>query len=227
MTKLMKLAGVALLSFNAHTQATSAPGPDAFVPPAYKVVETIRGDLNKDGQDDVVLVVKHTDAANIITNDHGREVDRNRRGLIIALRTGATYVLAVRNLNCFSSENEDGGVYFPPELSVSIENAKLVIAYGHGRYGYWSYTFRYQSSGFFLIGYDNSENNGPVVRRVTSINLLSQKMVIRENVDEDADGGADRFRETWSRIRKSKAVSLADIDDFDAFSVEQELGLSR
>ena len=45
------------------------------------------------------------------------------------------YVLATKNYDCFSSENEDGGVYFAPELDISIEKGNLYVHYGHGRYG--------------------------------------------------------------------------------------------
>ena len=37
------------------------------------------------------------------------------------------------------SLNEDGGVYYPPELAVEIKIAELKFLYGHGRYGYWEY----------------------------------------------------------------------------------------
>jgi len=79
----------------------------------------------------------------------------------VLLNSANNYQLALENYDCFSSENEAGGVYFAPELWVKIEKGNLYINYSHGRYGYWSYTFRFQDSDFALIGYVMSpQKNG-------------------------------------------------------------------
>ena len=103
------------------------------------------GDLNKDGFEDCVLVIKKKDSANVVMNRFDKKVDRNRRGIIVLFKKERGYELADKSLDCFSSENEDGGVYFPPELWIEIKNNKLYVHYGHGRYGYWEYTFRFQT----------------------------------------------------------------------------------
>lgn len=131
--------------------------------------------MNKDGLEDCVLIVKSTDKNQIITHEYGGELDRNRRGIIVLLNKDDYYELAIKNYDCFSSENEDGGAYFAPILSVEIKNGNLNIHYAHGRYGYWKYTFRFQNSDFELIGYNQSDNRGPIVERETSINFLSKK----------------------------------------------------
>jgi hypothetical protein len=154
-------------------------------------------------------------------------VDRNRRGVIIALSSQNGYELALENRNCFSSENEDGGNYLAPELDVSIRKGALLVSYTHGRYGYWAYSFRYQNSDFELIGYDSSEDRGPVVERKTSINLLTKKMRILENVNENAEGGDEKFRESWKKFALPKPIRLREIDDFDEFDPHDFLVLSE
>lgn len=72
---------------------------------------------------------------------------------------------------------------------------KLDISYSHGRYGFWSYTFRFQPPKLELIGYDSSEDRGPVIERVTSINFSTNKMLI-ENTNFNAEGGDEQFKET-------------------------------
>lgn len=108
------------------------------------------------------------------------KLDRNRRRLIIALKKGSQYELALENRECFSSENEDAGGYFSPDLSVSISKGIIILYYGHGRYGDWAYRFRHQNSDFELIGYDQSENFGPLIERQTSINFSTKKMLTRK-----------------------------------------------
>lgn len=184
-----------------------------FVPEGYIVFEEIYGDLNKDGISDCVLIIKGTNKDNIVINEFDEEVDQNRRGIIILFKKNNQYELAVENYDCFASENEDGGVYLPPELSVEINKGKLYVHYSHGRYGYWKYTFRYQNSGFELIGYDES-NGGVVVDSEISINFLSKKKLLRVNTNENAEGGDEVFKETWEEIQIDKLVRLSEINDF-------------
>jgi len=189
--------------------------PSNFIPKGYAEFEKYFGDLNKDGLEDCVLIIKKSDTANIVTNRFDKKVDRNRRGIVVLFKNEKGYELADKNYNCFSSENEDGGVYFPPELWIKIENEKLYIHYGHGRYGYWKYTFRYQNSNFELIGYDLSSNRGPITMTETSINFLTKRKLVKENTNEDAEGGDEIFKETWNNIEIDNLIKLSEIKDFD------------
>ncbi|MGL5598558.1 MAG: hypothetical protein ACRDDA_10740, partial [Aeromonas sp.] len=196
----------------------TATDPLDFVPKGYVVAQTIEGDLNKDGQVDTVLLIKGTDPRNVVTDANNQGVDRNRRGLIIAFKYASHYELALDNPTCFSSENEDGGVYMPPDLSVSIKKGILLLDYSHGRYGYWGYKFRYQHGHFALIGYDNNESNGPITQRITSINFSTKKMLVKENTNDAAqESGQEVFKDTWTRLSLPSPFLLKDITNFDSF----------
>ncbi|WP_223162224.1 hypothetical protein [Nitratifractor salsuginis] len=194
---------------------TSQTKPGDFIPKGYREVERYKGDLNGDGRDDLVLIIKRIDKRNIVTDFAGQKVDRNRRGIIILFKSRNGYRLAARNTDCFSSENEEGGIYFPPELWIEIKKGKLYIEYLHGRYGYWQYVFRYHHSHFELIGYDASINHGPVVEKFISINFLTKKKLIRINTNKNAQGGDERFIERWSCIKWGQLITLSEIKDFD------------
>ncbi|WP_020529303.1 hypothetical protein [Flexithrix dorotheae] len=189
--------------------------PSDFIPKGYTGFEKYIGDLNQDGQEDCVMLIKKTDKANIVTNRFNNKVDRNRRGIIVLFKNGKGYRLADKNYDCFSSENEDGGIYFQPELRIEIKNEKLYVHYEHGRYGYWKYTFRFQNSNFKLIGFDSSSNYGPITNKETSINFLIKKKLIKENINENAEGGDEIFTETWSDIEIGNLIKLSEIKDFD------------
>jgi hypothetical protein len=181
--------------------------PTDFLPKGYVVFEKINGDFNKDGSDDCVLIIKGTDKNQIIEDEYSEQLDRNRRGIIVLLNKNGHYELAVKNYDCFSSECEDGGVYFPPMLSVEIKNGNLFVHYAHGRFGYWRYNFRYQNSDFELIGYESSYG-GAIVNRETSINFLSKKKLVKENTNDTARGGDEVFKETWEKIKVNKLIKL-------------------
>lgn len=190
-----------------------------FIPKEYVLHDTIFGDLNKDKLVDCILIIKGTDKENIVENRFEAIVDRNRRGIIILFKTQNGFQKATENLDCFSSENEDGGVYFAPELYFDVKSGNLIIHYAHGRYGFWSYTFRYQDSKFKLIGYDLSSNFGPIINSQTSINFLTKKKLYRENTNKDAEGGDEVFKETWSKIKIEALLNLSEIKDFDSLEM--------
>lgn len=188
----------------------------AYIPAKYQLFEAIEGDLNKDGLKDVVLIVKATDPKAFVQDEYRGQLDRNRRGVIVLLNQKGKYKTLLSNLSCFSSENEDGGVYFPPDLWLEINNNLLDIHYGHGRYGYWRYLFRLEGNDLRLIGYDDSNNRGPLIQSQTSINFLTGKKVIRKNMSEDEEE-EPRFKETWSKI-KQPPIYLSKVKDFNDLS---------
>lgn len=213
--KNLLTASLTTLTITVFGQAEQRTNPTDFLPKGYVVFETITGDLNKDSIGDCVLFIKGTDTSKITTDENGKKLDRNRRGIIVLFNKNGHYELAVKNTDCFSSENEEGGVYFAPELSIEIKKSNLSIHYGHGRYGYWRYTFRFQDADFRLIGYDASENSGSVINNKTSINFLTKIKQVKTNINENADSGKEVFKTTSKKIKIDQLLRLSTIKDFD------------
>ncbi len=196
--------------------------PVDFVPEKYVLTEKIFGDLNKDGVEDCVVIIKGTNKGKFVTDESRGVLDRNRRGIIVLFSKDVRYELASRNYNCFSSENEDGGIYFAPELSVEVNKNKLYVSYGHGRYGYWKYTFRYQNLDFELIGYDRAEHRGSTVQSETSINFLTKTKIFNDNTNKQDDYADVVFEKTENNIFNEQLIKLSKIKDFDKLDVEEE-----
>jgi len=199
---------------------TTSTFPADFIPAGYTVVEELHGDLNNDNQMDYIFMVKGTDKSKFINHEYHGVLDRNRRGIVIIFKNKDKYDLIMKNLDCFSSENEDGGVYYPPELSLSINKGNLLIHYAHGRYGYWSYNFRYQNSNFELIGYNSNQSRGPVTEKTYSINFLTKKMLTKDNINKYIEDSREVFKETWKTFTVPKLIKLKDISSFDNLDVE-------
>lgn len=202
--------------------------PSDFIPKGYVIHkyeggisaeewDEIKGDLNNDGLEDVVLIIKGTDKSKIIQDESRGKLDRNRRGIIVLFNKVDHYELAAKNYDCFSSENEDGGVYFAPELYLEIKNGNLYINYGHGRYGNWGYTFRAQNGDMEMIGYDSYSSRGPVPQSEVSINFLTKKKLTRDNLNKNDDGDnyVEKYQDTWEKIKVEKLTKLSEIKDFD------------
>lgn len=180
--------------------------------------EAVKGDLNKDGQNDLVLIVKATDPKKWVDHEYRGKLDRNRRGIMVFLNEKSGYKKVVENLSAFSSENEEGGVYYAPELWFEIKKNNLYVRYAHGRYGWWGYTFRLDGQDLRLIGYDSSDNHGPYVQNETSVNFITSKKVIRQNINEDPEGDP-KFKEKWSKVN-TQPIYLSKIKDFDELDFE-------
>lgn len=189
--------------------------PQAYIPKGMVLFDKVSGDLNKDGISDLVLMIKGTDKNNFVQDEYQGELDRNRRGILVLLKHREGYELVSQNLDCFSSENEDGGVYYAPELSLDIRKGNLFVEYRHGRYGYWMYNFRYQNGDLELIGYDLTSTHGPVINRITSINFVTKRKQEKVNTDELAEPEEEVFKETWKDIKLDKMIKLSEIKDFD------------
>ncbi len=209
-----KLAIVVLTILATTISSAQNQSLSDFIPEGYVLFAQYSGDLNNDNLEDCILIIKDTKDENVITNRFDKEVDRNRRGIIVLLSKVDSYVVVVKNLDCFTSENEDGGVYYAPELWIDIEKGNLKINYSHGRYGFWQYIFRYNKSDFELIGYESSENHGPVVIHKTSINFLTKKKLISENTYTNLEDDPEIFKETWVKIKIANLIKLSEIQDF-------------
>lgn len=194
-----------------------------LVPNDYILTESIQGDLNGDRIKDHILIVKGTKKNDIVKNNSNETVDRNRRGIVIALSNSNEHQVTLKNVDCFSSENEDGGAYYSPELFVETKNGNLKISYLHGRYGYQSYTFRFQNSDFELIGFDSSENRGPVVLRTTSINFSTRRIQTKDNINKEAEEEKEIFKTTWKNFPPIKAIKLSEISDFDRLNIANQI----
>jgi hypothetical protein len=188
-----------------------------FVPKAFVLIETITGDLNKDGREDAVLLIGATNASRIIQDENRGELDRNRRGIIILFNEGTSYKKVLQNDTCLASANEDGGIYFAPELTLDIKKGNLYIQYNHGRYGFWKYTFKYQNNDFALIGYDHSAYFGPIVRELTSINFSTKTKIVKTNTKEDVAAGDEIYCTKTTKIKIDNLPKLSAIKDFEEF----------
>jgi hypothetical protein len=185
----------------AQSVQTSAPienakSPTALVPTGYKILEEVKGDLNKDGLEDHVFVI-------------ASKQDESRRGIVIAFNKGESYENVLENRDVFSYDVDDV-TFDPPAVGVTIkkgilgiETSSMVVRpYRSQR----SYKFRFQNSDFELIGYDESDTYGPNTLRAVSINILSNKMQTKENKDED--GNSEEFNEKWNDIVIKEPIKL-------------------
>lgn len=194
--------------------------PLEFIPNGYELFSRTEGDLNKDGKTDVVLMIKATDPKKWVDDEYRGRLNRNRRGLIILFKRDGGYELAAENDECFTSENEDGCAYYPPELSLSIQKNILVLNYAYGRYGYWEYIFRYQNNDFELIGYNSYSCRGGVTLGITEVNFSTRTYVHKENVNAEEEDEEEVFKVKTVKFKRKNLIKLTEITDFDELDLD-------
>ena len=75
---------------------------------------------------------------------------------------------------------------------------------------------------FELIGYDSSDNYGPIVNTETSINFLTKKKVTKTNTNKNTESGDEVFEEKTEKIKVDKLIQLSEIKDFDELEIRNQ-----
>lgn len=184
----------------------------AFAEP--KEDNVIKGDLNKDGFEDKVVVSYPRDPEKISVREDGYEYDFNRPILRIYFGdANGKYKLFKQYKELLPySDNE---FLFVEDLTVEVSpKGILSISYGTfasaGSYGvpHLKYVYRFQNGDFFLIGSDQEEFSRSSGKKVVvSENYLSwKKQTITSNeFDENV-----KPAEKWERIPKKPLSRLGD-----------------
>lgn len=191
-----------------------------FVPPGWKLESEKPGDLDKDGQQDLLILLRMQDARNVIKNEGlGPDpFDTNPRILAVALGggPGKPYKLVLENHTLIPRPTvpvlEDVLSEFG---EVAIERGALKVAlHMFSSAGSWAtslttYRFRHGKRGFELIGFDRrTTGRGDGSQEEVSINYLAGKIKIATGSIED-----DQLKVTWRKLKKAPLLKIADIGD--------------
>ena len=211
--------------FSFTTSVRANPNPtqyQQFIPKNWKILETVKGDLNRDGLEDIVLVIEENNPKNILSNDSlgSPELNINPRSLLVLFKTTQGYQLISKNQQlpsendadspCFADPLEDGGV------TISKGILKINLHYWLSC-GSWyvtnnTFSFRYQNRAFKLIGFDQmSFHRASGERNSLSINFSTGKLkkISGENEFEDTVQPA---KTEWTKLKKQYDLKLEQIN---------------
>jgi len=120
-----------------------------FVPPKWKLLDSIGGDLNGDRIKDVVVILEYKDTISE-QRPNGFTIVTNPRILLIFFKSkNGALELKLQHNTFLLRNNEDMGTEAFPILA--IKNKVLSIHYNLF-HDYPTYKFRYQNDDFYLIG---------------------------------------------------------------------------
>lgn len=168
-----------------------------FVPRGWRIEFQPKGDLDKDGRDDVVLVLRMDDPANIVENEGlgASEFDTNPRLLAVLFAGEAGYRLAVQDHALIPRPDSPVMAdYLEGGDAVAVRRGAFIVRlHSWASAGSWSmgnttFTFRHQDGCFRLIGYDTmSVHRGSGEMRESSLNFPAGKAVFKHgSIESDA-----------------------------------------
>ena len=127
----------------------------SFIPNDYDTLDdgVARGDLNKDGKEDIVIVVGSKWEQDENWSEKASDSNVAPRLLIILFGTDSGYVQIVKNDKAILCK-DCGGIFGDPFAGIEINKNVLSINHYGGSNWRWGYThkFRFQDKEFFLIG---------------------------------------------------------------------------
>jgi hypothetical protein len=188
----------------------SAREAQGFVPAGWTMVAREAGDLNADGREDLALLMRMGDPANILAVPVGERTERfdtNPHLLAVAFgERGGGYRLAASNhrllprpIYPFSGEDA------LDEETIRIERGGLLVWFGYLR-GQASYRFRWERGAFRLIGFESSGASGGCVETI-SINYLTRRARIT-----NGPTSSDTTRAAWRTLTGGAPPTLSEID---------------
>lgn len=155
------------------------------------VEQSLIGDLNKDGVDDLVVVYQQNEAED--------EMDNKSRRLITYQKKGGNWVKWSESTTAIMGTQE-GGMMGDPFANIEIKNGILIISHYGGSGWKWGIEdkYRYQNNDFYLIGYTSTY--GQVGNEWTSVDFnLSTGQINYEKTTNEGSSNEKTIKETFTK----------------------------
>lgn len=175
-----------------------------FIPKDWKIISKVQGDLNKDKRVDIAAVIEYTGEYNASDEE---EMSGKPRILFVVFKNKAgTYKLSVQSSTIILRAGQ-GGVFGDPFVGIEYSRGSIVVSSYGGSSWRWGYTyrFRYQNKGWYLIGETTQTHNTHTGEtEIIDTNCLTGKQIITKS---DITGNE---KNVTQNIGKKKLKNLLD-----------------
>lgn len=190
--------------FLALTNSITGFGQQVPVPANYSVIDTVSGDLDKDGTNEMV-VAYNTEKEN---PDSFESIPRE---LIIYKKQNNKWITWESSKQALYG-SRDGGMMGDPFGDITIEKGILSISQDGGSSWKWGHTdkYRYQGGEFVLIGYTSGYGKPCEYWENVDFNLSTGKLVVTKEYEECHDSGSQKIykRENETFYKKGLKITL-------------------
>ena len=165
------------------------------IPKGYEILDSVRGDLDKDSIEELVIVYNTKEEADAKSDHLGF-----RRELVVYKMQKTTWMKWKSSSNVLRYSDE-GGMKGDPMGSIEVKKGVLSISHQGGSRWKWNHTdkYRFRNGEFELIGVDYSYGTPCEYWEMVSFNLTTGKLEYKkeiENCEGENVGIARTERET-------------------------------
>jgi hypothetical protein len=182
-----------------------AVGQAVPIPASYSIIDTVFGDLDKDGINELV-VAYNTKKEN---EDSFESVPRE---LIIYKKQNDKWILWKNSMQALYG-SRDGGMMGDPFGDITIEKGILSISQDGGSSWKWGHTdkYRYQHGEFILIGYTSGYGKPCEYWENVDFNLSTGKMIYKKEYEDCVSGEQKIYKkENETFYRKGLKITLGN-----------------
>ncbi len=174
------------------------------IPPKYSIVDSVSGDLDKDGVRELVV------AYNTQPVDSSDLYDNIPRELIIYKLHGNIWQAWKRSSQALLG-SQDGGMMGDPFGELKIKSNILYISHSGGSGWKWGYTdkYRFQNNGFYLIGHTSHYGRLCEYWEDVDFNLSTGRLFVKKEYEKCDEHSQEIYkRENELIYKKSLVISL-------------------
>lgn len=175
---------------------------DIPLPKNYSLIDTVTGDLDKDGIRELAVVYNMTE-----TGDPAESIPRE---LIIYKYQDGHWKTWKTSLQALYG-SRDGGMMGDPFEEISIEKGILSISHFGGSSWKWGHVdkYRFQNGEFYLIGYTSSSGKTCEHWLTVDFNISTGKMEVKKEYEQCEDDSQDIYKEeNETLIKKGILITL-------------------
>lgn len=190
---------MALLCINAFAQPLTKEHENISIPKGYTILAEQKGDLDKDGIPELVIVFNTPKQVELGTE----------RQIWIYKRKAGKWAVWHKSTGAVLS-SQHGGMMGDPFDGLEIDHGVIVIRHFGGSADKWFYVhrYRYQKNNWYLIGTNITFGRPPDQMSSYDYNLSTGKVVA--NIDKNNEGDNSTKSETLTYFNKTQKPVLMD-----------------
>ncbi|MDX5418534.1 MAG: hypothetical protein LPK09_04905 [Hymenobacteraceae bacterium] len=186
-----------------------------FIPKGWVLLDSVNGDLNKDGFADKAFIIDSNEEQN------SNEQSVNKRTLVVVFydTTAKHFNLIEQTSNLFSSLINKPNLFYEV---MEINKGTLAVTFMHaGSYPtIYDYKFRYQNNVFYLIGADKRYSK-PSAYENYSFNFLSKKWSLTTGNDNSDESPVT----VWKKLELPELKTLKNFGGPNSWKIAEGIYL--
>lgn len=172
------------------------------IPQNYTVIDSVKGDLDKDGIEELVVAF-NTEKEK---EDNFESIPRE---IIIYKKENHNWSVWKKSGQALYG-SRDGGMMGDPFEEIEIENGILSISQNGGSSWKWGHTdkYRYQDGAFYLIGYSSQYGRPCDYWTTIDFNIATGKMIVEKEYESCENGDEQKIYKTENETLYEKGIKI-------------------